>query len=262
MSYLMESSREGRRLQEQENANPSSLRLIQAGLRRGQRVVDIGCGSGAVMPAILDLVGADGSVTGVDASEERVLEARKLVAGTRNAIAQVGALPATGLPDASFDFSWSQFVFEYLREPQRALDEMIRVTRPGGTVAVADVDGIGLAFWPRPAVVEEGLPHLMRALESTGFDFFVGRKLFTWFKQAGLHDVRVHLSSLYVSAGADERLHADYTQRFEVLAPIAVKTFGDEQRYWEFAKAYLALLADPDALKYAVVLTVAGRRQQ
>lgn len=262
MSYLMESSKEGLRLLEQESANPSSLRLLQAGLTRGQRAVDIGCGSGAVMPAILEVVGAEGSVMGVDASPERVEEARKRVSGKSNAGAQVGALPSTGLPDAFFDFSWSQFVFEYLREPQAALQEMIRVTRPGGTVAVADVDGIGLSFWPRPAVVEEGLDPFMRALSSTGFDFFVGRKLFGYFRKAGLQDIKVHLSSLYISAGADDRLVADYTQRFEVLAPMASKTFGDEKRYWEFARAYLALLADPDALKYAVVLTVTGRRPE
>lgn len=262
MSYLMESSREGKRLQEQENANPSTVRLMQAGLKRGQRVVDIGCGSGALMPAMLELVGPEGALVGIDASEARVIEARKLLGAARNAVAQVGSLPQTGLPDASFDFSWSQFVFEYLREPEGALAEMIRVTRPGGTVAVAEIDGYGLAFWPRPAVVEEGLPLLLRALEATGFDLFVGRKLFTMFRKAGLADVKVHLSSFHVSAGADERLHADYTQRFEVLAPIAIKTFGDEGRYWEFARAYLSLLADPDALKYSVVLTTTGRRQE
>lgn len=260
MSYLMESSKEGQRLLQQERANPSSLRLLQAGLARGQRVVDLGCGAGAVMPAILDLVGPEGSVVGVDVSPERVEEARQLVSASPNAEVKVGALPATGLPAASFDFSWSQFVFEYLREPEVALREMIRVTRPGGTVAVADVDGIGLSFWPRPAVLEEGLEPFMRALGSTGFDFFIGRKLFTFFRQAGLQEVTVHLSPLYISAGADARLLADYTQRFEVLAPLASQTFGDERRYWEFARAYLALLADPDALKYAVVLTVAGQR--
>ena len=260
MSYLMESAREGKRLQLQENANPSTVRLLQAGLKRGQRVVDIGCGSGAVMPAMLELVGPEGSVTGVDASEERVADARKLLSGVRNAVAQVGALPNTGLPDGSFDFSWSQFVFEYLREPELAVKEMIRITKPGGTVAVADIDGHGLAFWPRPAVIEEGLPLLIRALESTGFDLYAGRKLFTLFRKAGLQDVQVHLSQFYIAAGADPHLHADYTQRFEVLAPLAVKTFGSEQRYWEFAKAYLSLLADPDALKYAVVLTATGRR--
>lgn len=260
MSYLMESSQEGRRLLQQENANPSSVRLLQAGLQPGMRVVDLGCGSGAVMPAMLEQVGPEGFVTGLDVSPERVAEANTLVSGSKNAHAQVGALPATGLPDASFDFSWSQFVFEYLREPQAALREMMRVTRPGGKVCVADIDGIGLAFWPRPAVVEEGLERFMSALGSTGFDFFVGRKLFTWFKQAGLEDVSVHLSPLYVAAGADARLVADYTQRFEVLAPIASKAFGDEQRYRAFAEGYLAMLEDPDALKYAVVLTVTGRR--
>lgn len=262
MSYLMESTNEGQRLLVQERANPSSVRLLQAGLCRGQRVADIGCGSGAVIPTMLDIVGNDGSVMGVDMSPERVEEARKLVRGARNAVVQLGALPATGLPDAAFDFTWSQFVFEYLREPDVALRELIRVTRPGGRVAVADVDGIGLAFWPRPAAIEAGIEPFMSALSATGFDFFIGRKLFTLFRQAGLQDVSVHLSPLYISAGADSRLVADYTQRFEVLAPLAVKTFGDAQRYREFADAYLAMLADPEALKYAVVLTVVGTRKR
>lgn len=253
----MESSSEGRRLREQENANPSSVRLRAAGLRSGQRAIDVGCGSGAVMPAMLELVGPTGSVTGVDASPDRVAEAKRLVPSAELAVA---ALPRTGLPSDSFDFSWSQFVFEYLREPEVALRELIRITRPGGTVAVADIDGVGLSFWPRPKVVEDGLPLLISALESTGFDFFVGRKLFTWFKRAGLIDLNVHLSALHVSPGADARLHADYVQRFDVLAPLATKTFGSEQRYREFAQAYLALLNDEEALKYTVVLTVSGRR--
>lgn len=260
MTYLMESAQEGQRLRQQENANPSSLRLIQAGLLRGDRVADVGCGSGAVIPKMLELVGPEGSVAGVDPSAERVAEAQRLLSGAPNAQVKQGGLPQTGLPSGHFDFTWSQFVFEYLREPGVALEELIRITRPGGRVVVADVDGIGLAFWPRPQVVEEGLPPFMSALSSTGFDFFIGRKLFTLFRQAGLTNVSVHLSPLYIAAGADQRLVADYTQRFEVLAPVAIKTFGDEQRYWDFAQAYLALLAEPEALKYAVVLTVVGQR--
>ena len=262
VSYLMESSREGERLRQQERANPSAERLLQAGLCAGQRVVDLGCGAGAVMPAILDIVGPGGSVTGVDASADRVVEARRLIEGVPNAEAIVGAFPSTGLPEASFYFSWSQFVFEYLPQPELALREMIRVTRPGGTVAVADVDGLGLSFWPRPPVVEEGLAVLMQGLSALGFDFFIGRKLYTLFREAGLREVSVHLSSLYVSAGANERLIADYAQRFEVLKPVAIKVFGDARRYDDFASAYLDLLADSDALKYAVVLTVAGRRER
>ena len=262
LSYLMESSKEGERLQVQERANPSSLRLLQAGLSEGQRVADLGCGSGAVMPTILELVGAKGSVTGIDISADRVAEARVIIAGRPNAEVKLAPIHATGLPDEHFDFTWSQFVFEYLTEPRRALDEMIRITRPGGVVAVADVDGLGLAFWPRPRVVEEGLALLMGALDSHGFDFFIGRKLFTLFREAGLREVSVHLSPLYVSAGANERLIADYVQRFEVLTPVAMKAFGDERRYREFADAYLDLLADSDALKYAVALTVAGRRER
>jgi SAM-dependent methyltransferase len=255
----MESRGEADRLIAQERANPSHARLLAAGLAKGMRVADVGCGSGAVTSAMLEIVGPSGQVVGVDPAAERLASARALVGDARNVELRVGALPATGLEARSFDFVWCQYVFEYLAEPRPALDELIRLARPRGTVAVADIDGLGRAHWPAPPLVDEGFDVLVRALEKTGFDLQVGRKLFQLFRGAGLGDVRATVAPFYeISGAADARMMSDWRLRFDALRAVAVPEFGSAERYQAFCDAYLGMLADEDTFKYAVVITTRG----
>lgn len=261
MTYLMEASDEGRRLLAQEDANPSRPRLIEAGLRAGHRALDAGCGPGGVLRDILDIVGPEGSAVGLDPSAERLEDARRILGGAGNLDLVRAALPSTGLPDASFDFVWCQYVLQYLRDPRAAIAELVRVTRPGGKVVVAEIDAHGHHNWPLPPALEDGGARLVRALERVGFDSFVGRKIFHHFRSAGLTDIRVRIAPFYVIAGpADERVIEDWRLRFRNLAPVAISEFGSASVYDAFVEGYLALLADPDALKYALILTTEGTR--
>jgi len=261
VSYLMESAREGHRLLAQEAQNPSRQRVVDAGLRRSQRALDAGCGAGAVTGHLLELVGPEGHVTAFDASAERVALAKQTLGERPNLRLDVRALPHTGLEPGRFDFVWSQFVFEYLPEPDVALHELIRLARPGGTVAVAEIDGYGLGLWPVTAELERGLTLFQRALERARFDLFVGRKLYTAFRRAGLRDVTVRLSPFHVTAGpADDAMLEDWRVRFAALRPVALPAFGDAAAYERFTGEYLATLSNPEALKYAVVLTTVGTR--
>lgn len=260
MPYLMEASTEGVRLRTQEHSCPSLERLAAAGLARGMRVADVGCGSGATLSSLLDLVGPEGSVVAVEPNAERLAEAGALGDGRVELIQ--AALPRTGLPDASVDFAWCQFVFEYLPEPRAALDELIRITRPGGKVVVSDVDGLGKSMWPLPASVQEGSPLLWRSLARTGFDPDVGRKMLHLFHQAGLEHLHVRLWPLHVTAGAaDARLLEDWRQRFQLIAPVAAPEFGGPDAFGRFCNDYLDALAAPDVLKYNVVLVTEGVRR-
>lgn len=255
----MESKGEAARLIAQERANPSRERLRAAGLEAGMRVADVGCGAGALASAMLEIVGPSGQVVGVDPSVERLAAARALAGDARNVEFRVGALPATGLEAKSFDFVWSQYVFEYLAEPRPALDELVRLARPGATVGVADIDGLGRTHWPVSRVAEEGLDTLVRALEKTGFDWFVGRKLFHLFRSAGLHDVTASVAPFFeIGGAADARMLSDWRLRFDALRAVAVPEFGSAERYDAFCEAYLAMLADADTFKYAVVITTRG----
>lgn len=260
-SYLMESEAESRRLAEQARALPVRQHLLSTGLAEGMTALDAGCGPGAITSLMGELVGPQGHVVGLDVHEPRLAEARAVCAHLPRCRFVLGDVRRTGLPDASFDYVWSQYVFEYLPDPERALEELLRVTRPGGHVVVADVDGLGLHNWPFPPELEEGCRIFMAALSAAGFDLHVGRKMFHLYRKAGLRDVRVHLAPVWVVAGAaDTRLLQDWTLRFSTLEPVVASAFGGSAAYRAFTDRYLGLLSDPDALKYAVLLLTEGRK--
>ncbi|MFP2928342.1 methyltransferase domain-containing protein, partial [Pyxidicoccus sp. 3LG] len=190
---------------------------------------------------------------------DHLAAARSLLAGRPNVELRQGALPDTKLPSDTFDYVWCQYVFEYLAEPLPALEELVRVTRPGGRVVVADIDGVGLWNWPFPEDLQQESQKLLAALREARFDLHAGRKLFHLFRKVELADVRVHVSPFYVAAGAvDARLHEDWVIRFRTLRPLAERFFGGAGPYDAFCQRFLALLDDPDTLKYAMVLTTEG----
>jgi ubiquinone/menaquinone biosynthesis C-methylase UbiE len=258
----MESEQETRRLLEQARTLPVRGHLLSTGLAEGMAALDAGCGPGLITAMMAEVVGAGGSVVGLDVSDTRLAEARTLCSGLPQCRFVQADVRQTGLPDNSFDYVWSQFLFEYLPNPEPALTELIRVTRPGGRVVVADVDGPGDLNWPFPEDLREGLQKLSAVVAKTGFDVQVGRKMFHLFRRAGLRQVRVHLAPLHVTAGeADVRLLEDWTTRFKALEPLAVPAFGSLAAYREFANRYVAMLGDPDTLKYSVLLITEGQKQ-
>jgi len=259
MSYLMESAQEVRRLRAQASATNSADRLRLSGLRAGDVAADVGCGPGVITEEMLDVVGPTGRVVGVEPLSAHLEAARSLLAGRPNVELLQGALPETRLPSNHFDYVWCQYVFEYLPEPDAALEELLRIARPGGRVVVADIDGVGMWNWPFPEDLQQESQKLLAALRAARFDLHAGRKLFHLFRKAGLQDVRVHISPLYVVAGpADARLHEDWVIRFRTLRPLAEPYFGSAAAYDAFCQRFLSLLDDADTLKYAMVLTTEG----
>ncbi len=259
----MESEGETRRLLEQARALPVRGHLLNTGLAPGMAALDAGCGPGLITAVMADVVGPGGSVVGLDSSDKRLAEARSLCSGLKQCRFVQADVRKTELPANAFDYVWSQFVFEYLPAPEEGLAELLRVTRPGGRVVVADVDGPGDLGWPFPEELREGIQKLAAAAKAAaGVDVQVGRKMFHLFRRAGLSQIRVHLAPLYVVAGAaDARQMEDWATRFKALEPIAAPAFGSLAAYQEFARRYLAMLGDPDTLKYSVLLITEGQKQ-
>lgn len=107
--------------------------LDAAGVRAGQSVLDVACGTGVVARAAVDRVGPTGSVTGVDLNEAMLAVARRLAPGIDWHRGDVAALP---FADHRFDAVVCQMAMMFFPDPVAALTEMARVARPGGTVAV------------------------------------------------------------------------------------------------------------------------------
>jgi SAM-dependent methyltransferase len=110
-----------------------------AEVREGQRVLDVGCGPGALTGELVRLVGAD-AVAAVDPSVAFVAAAKE-----RHPRVDVRRAPAEQLPfeDGAFDATLAQLVVHFLADPVAGLREMARVTRPGGVVAACVWDHAG-----------------------------------------------------------------------------------------------------------------------
>jgi ubiquinone/menaquinone biosynthesis C-methylase UbiE len=109
-----------------------SAQLVDlAGVEAGQRVLDVGCGPGALTVELAHRVGAE-AVTAVDPSEAFVLAVRSRVPGVTVERASAESLP---LPDGGFDAALAQLVVHFMTDPVAGLREMGRVTRRGGAVA-------------------------------------------------------------------------------------------------------------------------------
>lgn len=122
------------------------------------RILDVGCGTGSLVKAVLDrtqracVVGIDPTKTFIDYSRTRFPDSR--------ASFDCGNALALPYPDASFDHSLSLLVFHFLEQPGIAAAEMRRVTRTGGTVAACTWDRTGQEmndlFWEECVRLDPG----------------------------------------------------------------------------------------------------------
>jgi SAM-dependent methyltransferase len=108
-------------------------------VRAGQRVLDVGCGPGALTAVLVDRLGAE-SVAAVDPSEPFVAAARARYPGVEVQQAAAERLP---YEDAAFDVTLAQLVVHFMADPVAGLREMKRVTSPGGAVAASVWDHFG-----------------------------------------------------------------------------------------------------------------------
>lgn len=127
--------------------------IASVGIQPGWHVLDAGSGNGVFLPHIVNLVGASGKVVALDHSEENIATVERWIQSARPA-AQVATQVAgvTSLPfeTASFDCVWCANVSQYLtdNELRQAIAEFVRVTKPGGLVAIKEFDASLWQWFP------------------------------------------------------------------------------------------------------------------
>jgi SAM-dependent methyltransferase len=116
-------------------------------LAPGERVLELGCGTGVFLPALANAVGSTGQVVGLDHNPGFLEEARQRVAATRaSLVVTLEAADAMRLPypPASFDAVHVERVLMHLEDPDAALREVCRVLKPGGRFVAAEPDSAGV----------------------------------------------------------------------------------------------------------------------
>ena len=172
-------------------ANTKEL-LQRSGLQAGMRVADLGCGVGLVTRVIAHLVGSDGKVVGIDASEQQLQQARQRLEADHVANTTFVRADATnsGLPRGSFDLVYSRFLLMHLTQPGAAITEMRALLRPGGTLVCEDADLTAAETIPPSAI--NALANLFGKLGPIrGVDYAIGRRLYHLVLQAGFPDPNI-----------------------------------------------------------------------
>jgi ubiquinone/menaquinone biosynthesis C-methylase UbiE len=187
---------------------PTTVELLRvAGLRKGTRCLDLGCGVGAVTREIADLTGETGSVVGVDMDDEILAIARETA--HERGLSNV-EFRSTNVNDwdepSSYDFVYSRFLLQHLSRPVDLLRRMWRAVRPGGVLAVEDADFDGLFWEPNNDGFDFYKTMYARALTQRGGDPVAGRRLYRHFLNAGIAGAQLRMSQTASVAGDTKRL--------------------------------------------------------
>jgi ubiquinone/menaquinone biosynthesis C-methylase UbiE len=171
-----------------------------AGVRAGQRALDVGSGPGALTAELAARLGED-AVTAIEPSAPFVAALRERLPGV--AVTQ-GSAEALPFGDGEFDVALSQLVVHFMADPVAGLREMARVTRPGGAVAACVWDHAGgrspiSVFWQAARELDPGARdesalagaregHLAQLLREAGVREVEQGELAVTFAPAGFED--------------------------------------------------------------------------
>ena len=174
-----------------ENANRNLLKFLQPGIR----VLDVGCGSGAITRSIADKIGPTGFVLGIDPNGNLIEQARQNAVdgpGLTFEQADVYSFDTT----ERFDLVTCARTLQWLAQPREALANMKRLVKPSGYLAVLDFNHEKIAWSPEP-------PSAMRLF----YDAFLA-----WRREAGFDNaIADHLKDLMVQIGfQDIRVEAQH----------------------------------------------------
>jgi len=122
--------------------------LVRAALAAapGERVLDVGCGPGFYCAELVEEVGPEGFIVGVDASPQMLSLAARRCQGHGNVVLQQGDASSLPVESSSFDAALCVQVLEYVSDVRAGLAELYRALRPGGRVVVWDVDWATLSW--------------------------------------------------------------------------------------------------------------------
>jgi 2-polyprenyl-3-methyl-5-hydroxy-6-metoxy-1,4-benzoquinol methylase len=181
----------------------NSAGYLLPSLRPGLDLLDVGCGPGTITVDLAARV-APGRVVGLDVSANPLTEA--CAAAERAGVEvtfEVGDVYALAPADGSFDVVHAHQVLQHLTDPVAALREMARVCRPGGVIAVRDVDYGAFVTFPADEGLDRWLDLYYRVARRNDGEPDAGRRLLSWAHAAGLRDVVATTSSWCYASPAE-----------------------------------------------------------
>lgn len=201
--------------QAEELAHESEWLFDQIGVGAGWRVVEIGCGPRGCLGLLSKRVGSTGRVVGVERSAEQVERARHFLAESRLTNVEVleGDAHSLDLPDRTFDLATARLVLTNVPRPEKVVAEMVRLSRPGGFIALHEPDPTTSRMDPPLDAQIRLLQILNTYAELNGIDRSIGLRVPRMLRELGLLDVRVNpLVHIYPPGHGRRMLWLDFVE--------------------------------------------------
>jgi ubiquinone/menaquinone biosynthesis C-methylase UbiE len=167
---------------------PQEARILTSfGLQDGMSVLEPGSGPGFITEALLDLL-PHSTITSLELEPAMIERSERYLHGKadeRRRLVQ-GSIMEIPFPDNSFDFAIGRFLYQHLPDPVGASKEVLRVLKPGGKLALIDVDD---ALWgiqdPWTPELEPGMKKFAEEQAKRGGNRYVGRRFWRILRAAG-----------------------------------------------------------------------------
>lgn len=265
LEYLMENEEENFRLDAKTDPAAVEEQAVWARIEPGMRVADLGCGSGKTTAVLRRLVHPGGTVAGVDISEGRIEFARSHYAAEGiDFIRKDIRLPLDEL--GSFDLIWIRFVLEYYRS--NAFDIVRNVSRtlkPGGILCLIDLDHNCLNHFGMPERLERTMYRYVHVLEEKlNFDFYAGRKLYSYLFDLGYEDIAVKVGAHHVIYGTLNSVDAfNWMKKMEVVTRKPGFDFDEyEGGMHGIAEEFSRFFSDPRRFSYTPLICACGQKRR
>jgi SAM-dependent methyltransferase len=173
---------------------PTTKQLLdRAGLIRGMKCLDVGCGGGNVAMLIAGIVGPEGPVSATDTDPEILALAREDAAAAKITNVKFQQLDAcTCLWHNEFDLAYARFLLSHLHEPVNCLAAMVAACVPGGII-IEDTDFAGSFCYPACAAYERYKELYQELVRLRGGDPNIGPKLPALLHRAGIQDIELNV---------------------------------------------------------------------
>ena len=260
------SDQEQRRLIDQANYWKEKLILKDINYTSGERLLEIGCGVGAVL-GILGTAVPGLELAGIDLQAKQINYARRYLAslGLADADLQVGNAAQLPWQDNSFDRLYSIWFLEHLSDTQPVLQEAYRVLKPGGTITLTETDYRSFLIAPD----FEDYRYLQAALAelflASGGNPYIGKSLGIYLTDAGFNAVQNLPLAFHFSNAENPQELRDFIHYVDSwLAPIIIqmvdKLGKNHQRLLFGLNWFRSLTENPDAAVTVVINRASGRK--
>ena len=192
---------------ERNMASITGALLPFANARPGERVLDVGCGTGTTTMALARAVAPDGRATGIDISQPMLAKARERAEEAGLPIEYIEADASTHPFAPRYDLLFSRFGVMFFADPVAGFANMHHALKPGGRLAVVCWRGFADNVWAREPY--KAAEHLLPPQEPSDpyapgpFAFADGRRLEGILTRAGFHDVRLEKLETTMNMGPD-----------------------------------------------------------